>query len=106
MKRSSLRYAGGALLLLSIACSRREGSPLNINTTIEAENRQLHAIDNHAQPVAETRIGQEDRFFDALPSVAIQEPALPASINEWISFIPVVWYALFGFDFPDAKPEH
>ena len=102
------RRALAALLATALlsSCSHAPRSGLYVNSTIESELRQIHAIDNHAHPMKVVLPGEEDRDYDALSMEGIQDLAMPAAFQEDSLYFPQAWHALFGYDYSDAKPEH
>ncbi len=96
--------ASAALILSS--CQPSPSSRLYVDSGIEAELRQIHAIDNHAHPQAVVPPGQLDRNFDALPADAIQDLALPAPFHEGSPYFTQAWRALFKYSYSDASKEH
>ncbi len=100
-------YLGLASAVLCLASCRTSGSShLYIESGIETELAQIHAIDNHAHPRRVVSAGEDDRDFDALPADAIQDPALPTPFRNDSPYFPLAWSALFKYQYSDASPEH
>ncbi len=104
MSRLSLFCALGVSGLL-VSCSGRS-SALRVDSSIEAELHSIAAIDNHAHPKKVVSPGEEDHDYDALPADAIEDPALPAPLQEGSPYFAAAWGALFGYRSTDSKPEH
>lgn len=103
------RRAGGAALaaaLLLNSCGGNLHSRLYVDSAIESELRQLHAIDNHAHPMKVVSAGEEDHDYDALSMEGIQDLAMPAPFREDSPYFPEAWGALFGYNYSDTRPEH
>ncbi len=84
----------------------RAQTHLYVDPAIEAELRQIRAIDNHAHAVAVTSPGQEDHDYDALSMEGIQDLAMAAPFQDGNPYFPQAWHALFGYRYSDATPEH
>src|SRR5438270_6157915 len=95
-----------AVVCVFVSCGRQRSPNLYVEPSIEAELRQVAAIDNHAHPQRVVSAGEEDREFDALPADSIQEPALATPFREDSPYFPQAWQALFKYGFSDAKREH
>jgi hypothetical protein len=93
-------------LLLTASCTRTHPSHLYVDSTIESELRQIHAIDNHAHPMKVTAPGEADHDYDALSMEGIEDLAMPAPFRPGNPYFPEAWHALFGYDYSDEKPEH
>lgn len=89
------------------SCGRHtQSSRLYVDTSIQAELREIRAIDNHAHPMALSSPGQEDHDYDALSMEGIDDLALPAAFQDGNPYFAQAWHALFGYRYSDAKPEH
>ena len=93
-------------LLISISCTENHASPLYVDSAVEAEIRQIKAIDNHAHPERVTGYGESDNDSDALPIEDLQDSQMPPPFRSGSSYFPEAWHALFGYDYNDTKPEH
>ncbi len=91
--------------MLLISCNDPHRSGLYVDSSIEAELRQIHAIDNHAHPMKVVSPGEEDQDYDALPADAIQDLALPTPFREGSPYFPEAWHALFGYNYSDANKD-
>jgi hypothetical protein len=105
MIRTAVVPIAFGFVLLS-ACRSPQSSPLYVDSSLAAEIRQIRSIDNHAHPVKVVGPGEQDRDFDALPADSITDPALPTPLRDDSAYFPEAWHALFGYRFPDAKPDH
>ena len=99
-----------ALSLLAVSvflsCNRSGPSHVDMNSAIDAELRQIHAIDNHAHPMKVVSPGEQDEDDDALPPGAIQDLSLPTPFREGNPYFRQAWHALFAYQFPDSTAEH
>lgn len=95
-----------AALLLTASCTRTHPPRLYVDSSIESELRQIHAIDNHAHPMKVVSPGESDHDYDALSMEGIEDMALPAPFSPDSAYFPEAWHALFGYDYRDTKPEH
>lgn len=105
MARLRISAAAAACAVLA-SCGAARTSHLYVDSAIESELRQIHAIDNHAHPMKVVSGGEEDHDYDALSMEGIQDLALPAPFQEGNPYFPQAWHALFGYNYSDAKPEH
>ncbi|MBV8898314.1 MAG: amidohydrolase [Acidobacteriaceae bacterium] len=94
----TLPIATVAALCLATACTRPSTSEPYVNASVEAELRQISAIDNHAHPMAVQSAGQEDHDYDALPMEGIEDIALPTPFREGSPYFPQAWHALYNVD--------
>jgi predicted TIM-barrel fold metal-dependent hydrolase len=104
--RPSFVFVSLVALALLLSCNRSESSHPYVDSSIDAELRQIHVIDNHAHPMKVVSDGEQDRDFDALPADAIQDLTLPTPLREGSPYFLQAWHALFGYNFSDTKPEH
>jgi hypothetical protein len=88
------------------SCGSPSSSHLYVDSAIESELRQIHAIDNHAHPMKVVSGGEEDHDYDALSMEGIEDLAMPAPFREGAPYFPQAWHALFGYNYSDDKPEH
>lgn len=95
-----------ATLLLIASCTRTHPSRLYVDSTIESELRQIHAIDNHAHPMKVVSAGEADHDYDALSMEGIEDLSMPAPFRPGSPYFPAAWHALFGYDYSDEAPEH
>jgi uncharacterized protein len=95
-----------AVSMLLVSCGGTQRSRLYVDSVLESELRQIHAIDNHAHPAKVVSPGEEDHDYDALSMEGIQDLAMPASFQPDSPYFPQAWHALFGYHYSDAKPEH
>ncbi|MDQ2843727.1 MAG: amidohydrolase [Acidobacteriota bacterium] len=102
-RRYAASLAAGVLLLASC---QSHSSHLYVDSAIEAEIHQIHAIDNHAHPQKVVASGETDRDFDALPADAIEQPALPTPFRPDSPYFPEAWRFLFKYPYSDASPKH
>ena len=93
------------LVLTSVSCDSHS-THLYVENGIEAELRQVHAIDDHAHPQAARAAGETDRNFDALPADAIQDLSLATPFRPDSPYFPEAWQALFKYPYSDASPAH
>lgn len=89
-----------------LSCGRTQSPRLYVDSTIESELRQIHAIDNHAHPMKVVLDGEEDHDYDALSMEGIEDIAMPAPFREGNPYFLQAWHALFGYNYSDDKPEH
>src|ERR1700685_1642037 len=94
------------VLRLAASCTRTHSSRLYVDSAIESELRQIHAIDNHAHPMRVVSGGEEDHDYDALSMEGIQALAMTAPFRPDSPHFLEAWHALFGYDYADTKPEH
>ena len=102
MSCSILRPGIVAVALLVASCHGPSSRGFVVDSSIEKELRQTHAIDNHAHPQRLMPAGEEDRDFDALPADSIQDPALGAAFQPEGPLFQQAQQALFG----SSAPEH
>lgn len=95
-----------AALLFAVSCTRTHTAHPYVESAIESELRQVHAIDNHAHPMKVVSAGEQDHDYDALSMEGIGDIFLPAPFSPDSAYFPEAWHALFGFDYADFKPEH
>ncbi|HTU46727.1 MAG TPA: amidohydrolase family protein [Bryobacteraceae bacterium] len=95
-----------ATLLLIASCTRTHPSRPYVDSTIESELRQIHAIDNHAHPMKVVSAGEADHDYDALSMEGIEDLSMPAPFRPGNPYFPAAWHALFGYDYSDEAPEH
>jgi uncharacterized protein len=100
------RWPACAALLLIASCTRGHSPQPYVDSVLESELRQIHAIDNHAHPMKVVSPGEADHDYDALSMEGIEDIALPAPFRENSPYFPEAWHALWGYDFSDMKPEH
>lgn len=93
------------LFLSSVSCDSHS-THLYVESGIEAELRQIHAIDDHAHPQAVLGQGETDRNFDALPANAIQDLSLATPFRPDSPYFQEAWQALFKYPYSDASPAH
>ncbi len=94
-----------SLLLAAVSCDSHSAH-LYVESGIEAELRQVHAIDDHAHPQMVLVPGETDRNFDALPADAIQDLSLPSPFRPNSPYFPEAWQALFKYPYSDASLTH
>ncbi|MBV9760818.1 MAG: amidohydrolase family protein [Acidobacteriaceae bacterium] len=95
-----------AAFLVAASCTRAPHRSVYVDSAIEAELRQVHAIDNHAHPKKVVSEGEEDHDYDALSMEGIGDIFLPAPFSADSAYFPEAWHALFGYDYADRTPEH
>jgi uncharacterized protein len=95
-----------AALAVIVSCTRPQPPGLYVDSAIEAEIRQIHAIDNHAHPMRISSPGDEDHDYDALSMEGIQDLAMPAPLRDDSPYFPKAWHALFGYEYSDSRPDH
>ena len=105
MKRRFLALALLTVLVTS-SCESSRRSALYVDSSIQSDLAQISAIDNHAHPQSVVSSGDEARAFDALPADSMQDMALPTAFRAGSPYFQQAWHALFGYNFPDGKPEH
>lgn len=93
-------------ILLASVCCDPHSDHLYVESGIETELRQIHAIDDHAHPQAVATSGEIDRNFDALPADAIQDLSLATPFRPDSPYFPEAWQALFKYSYSDALPAH
>jgi hypothetical protein len=101
-----LPLCAAAALVLLASCTRTHPSQLYVDSTIDSELRQIHAIDNHAHPMKVVSAGETDHDYDALSMEGIEDLAMPAPFRPGNPYFPAAWHALFGYDYSDEKAEH
>src|SRR4051812_39473733 len=99
MRIRVLLVAAAACLLLS--CGQQRSSSLVTDSSIEAELKQVQAIDNHTHPEKVVATGEQDQEYDALPAEGIQELSLPSPFRENSRYFPEAWHALFDYKYSD-----
>ena len=96
----------GALCFGLASCASPGAPQPRVNPAIEAEIRQIRAIDNHAHPLKVAAPGEVDRNYDALPADALEDAPLPLPLRPGSLYFPQAWRALFDYRYSDATPEH